>query len=159
MKKEIYIINISYYWDANHARAHYTFDGGLTYKNEGQADEIFYKSVKGFDPVNDPNGKWNEVSDVEETHTSVKSPNYTLVNEVLADNFEDTLTEYFARVASVQWAFCYKAGDELVIYEMNAREFETFIRTFHYWNEKTHLLRGKKLSITMIEWLDKRVTE
>ena len=79
MKRVIYNIEgINYIYDARRKGAKYSFDGGQTWKNNGEAVEIVLKWALGLEATKDGNTPFDKGSDIEEYKASVKSPKFTL---------------------------------------------------------------------------------
>ena len=125
--------------------------------NNGEVVEIICKVVRGFEAIKDGNGKFDKVSDIDgkDIHASVKSARFTLCNEVLSDNFEDSIKIYFTRTASTSWIFgIYDDTDIFTEYTMNKAEFSDFLHEFCTFERKR--VRCGKLTRKMREWLDSR---
>ena len=157
MRKQIEEIKIDYIYDTNHKRANYSFDGGQHWRNGGEFAEIITKSVLGFVPEKDPNTGYDEASDIEEVNASVKSSAFTLVNKVLADNFEETVDRYFETVHSDKWIFTVVMENVATLYWMDADEFRRFIYQFCYFNERK-CVRCRAISGKMVRWLEERAS-
>lgn len=98
---------------------------------------------------------WNEGSDLPEQRMSVKSAKFSLCSygQLNGDGFEAKLDDFFARVASIRFAYITK---EYVVYEMNATEFRMFLERFSYLSEVKKSggkIKGKGESKIMLEWL------
>ena len=126
--------------------------------NGGEACEIFSKVVRNLPAIKDPNGSFDTSSDIEyeDQHISVKSPRFTLCNEILSDNFTDSIEIYFTRTASTSWIFdIYEEKLNIFIeYTMNKAEFSDFLHEFCTFERKR--VRCGKLTRKMREWLDSR---
>lgn len=159
MERKVYDISkANYKFDASRRNNKYTFDG-IKWVNAGEAIEILLKFVLGLLAKKDPNTGWNEGNDIEEYKASVKSPNFTLVNSVIGETFEEVKEEYFKHVASEIVIFGIIAGDELITYWMDMNEFDEYLKEFGTWEKTRKVIRGKKLSNQMVTWLEKRVVE
>lgn len=157
MKKNSYEIDISYSYNPNHKGAHYSFDGGATHCNGGEAMEIFTKAGKGYRPVKDANTSYDIDSDIPELSASVKSSKATLVNKYLGADFETSLNTYFANVHSTLWIWAVKIEETLTTYEMNRVEFEEFTRKWAGYDNSRKVIRYKSTTGIMIKWLEERV--
>lgn len=155
MKKTTYTLTLAYTYDPTHKGAPYTLDG-QHWMNNGEYMECAIKSVLGYEAVKDANVPYNMGSDIPELNASVKSSRFTLTNMPLADNFEDSIKTYFETVHSTIWMYGVKLDEEIVIYEMNAEEFESFLREFSNMNERK-VIRAKATSTKMLKWFEGRV--
>jgi hypothetical protein len=66
------------------------------------------------------------------------------------------LSRYFAEVHSTNFSYVAIIDDTLVEYNMNAEEFNEFIRTWASINERK-VIRFKSTSGKMLRWLEERV--
>lgn len=156
MKKTITAINFEYiYSPIEHKRACYSLDGEHWF-NHGDFCEIADKSAKGLPLKKDANTSYDKGSDIEETNTSVKSSGATLVNKVLGYDFESTKAMYFATCHSNNWDWVVVTTEEIIIYNMNRKEFEAFMDTFASFNERKYI-RFKKDSLKMMNWFEERL--
>lgn len=155
MKREVYTITKDYQFDSTHAGAPYSIDG--KHCNAGEAVEILLKAALELTAEKDPNTPFDEGSDIPELHASVKSPNFTLTSVNLGESFEEVMENYFERTASTCTAWGYIAGEELVVYWMSMDEFREYLEEFGTWEKSRKVIRGKKLSKKMLDWLDKRM--
>ena len=155
MKKNTYEINIAYTFDPAHKGANYTFDGEH-WTNGGEFAEIITKSVLGFKPEKDANTRYDKASDIEEINASVKSSRFTLANCVLADTFAESVNKYFETVHSTLWIYTVVVEDTAILYHMNKKEFEEFVNTFCFLNERK-VVRCKATSGKMIKWLEEKI--
>ena len=153
MTKSVHTLTLNYTYDSAHSGAHYTINGGQSYMNGGEFAEIATKSVLGYTVAKDANTPFNEGSDIEELHASVKSSRATLVNFKLADTFEESVQRYFAETASSLFIYTVVIEKEVTLYSMDASEFEAFIRQFSGLNERGYV-RFKSTSTKMIAWLE-----
>lgn len=147
MKKTVYNNLKPYIYDASRKGAKYSFDGGATYCNAGEAFEISLKDKKGFDAVKDANTAYNEGSDIEETRTSVKSWAFTLASACKGGSFEEIIEKFFLNVHSSNFSFGWFIDDELIEYNMNADEFKHFLYRFCKYDKHSRTVRGPKFSI------------
>ena len=155
MRKSTYDVNISYTHNPAHKGAPYTFDG-IRWMNNGEYMECMVKSVLGYEAVKDANVPYDRGSDIPELNASVKSSRFTLTNRSLADDFETSLKEYFRTVHSTIWLYGIQLDDQITIYEMNAQEFESFLRAFAGMNERK-VIRARATTARMIAWFESRV--
>lgn len=156
MTKTVTTITISYIYDSSRSGAHYSFDGGAHWSNNGDAVEVFQKSALGFAPTKDANTRYDLASDIEELNASVKSSRFTLTNMKLADTFEESLDRYFETVHSTLWLYGVVMENELTTYYMDATEFRTYLETWAGLNERG-VIRAKATSTKMIQWLESRL--
>ena len=154
MKRTSYTLNLNYTYDPTHKGAPYTFDG-QHWMNNGEYMECCIKSVLGFAPVKDSSTPYDIASDIPELNASVKSSRFTLVNRRLAETFEDSLRVYFSTVHSTTWLYGIQVDNDIIIYEMDKAEFESFLREFSSLNERK-VIRAKATSAKMIAWLENR---
>ena len=158
MKRVIYNIEgINYIYDARRKGAKYSFDGGQTWKNNGEAVEIVLKWALGLKATKDGNTPFDKGSDIEEYKASVKSPKFTLTTCNIGNDKETIVSEYFKRTASKQTVYGYIAGEELITYWMNMEEFGEYLKEFGYYDNHSGYVRGKALSNKMVTWFEKRV--
>lgn len=156
MNKTTATMPINYFYDTNHAKAHYLIEGETTYKNGGEFAEVVCKVVRGFKAVKDANTKFDKGSDIEETATSIKSNGCGLTDEKLADNKEDFLKVYFERVHSTNVDYVIIVDDLVNIYNMDMNEFKLFTNEFAKWDIHSKKVRIKT-TLKMIKWLEERV--
>ena len=160
MKRVVYnIIGIDYIFDASRKGAKYSFDGGRTWKNNGEAVEIILKWALGLEASKDANTPFDKGSDIEEYKASVKSPKFTLTTCNIGNNKEDIIREYFKRTASKQTVYGYIAGEEIITYWMDMEEFKEYLDEFGYYDNHSGYVRGKALSNKMINWFEKRIAK
>ena len=157
MKKTTSEIKISYIFNPDKKSTKYSFDGGCHWCNAGDANEIFDKANKGFTAEKDACTAYNIASDIEQTHTSVKSSKATLVNKNLGNSFDEVLSFYFQTVASTNWDWVVRIDDQLTVYNMNRTEFEQFTRNWATWDKDRKVIRFKSTSTKMLRWLDERI--
>lgn len=165
MKKTVYNIgNFKYRYDGERKGAKYSWydpiKGSYTWGNVGDLFEVADKFAKGLPPHKDGKGKYNESSDIEETHTSCKSWYFTLAT-IKAESFEKVLDIYWKDVASTNFDFGWIEGDDLVVYNMNADEFNQFLYRFATYKKSDKVIRGPRLSnarrIEVETWLEMRI--
>ena len=135
MTKSVHTLTINYTYDSAHSGAHYTLDG-VHYMNAGEWAEVATKAVLGYELSKDASTPFNEGSDIEEIHASVK--------------------RYFEEVASSVFIYTVVLEQEVTLYTMNATEFEDFIRQFSALNERG-VIRFRSTSTKMIAWLENRI--
>ena len=164
MRRNIYNISrFSYVFESARKGAKYYYydevDECYKWGNGGELYEVALKWAKGYAAHKDPNGSYCDGSDIEETHTSVKSWKFTLASACKADTFELNLEKFFANVASTNFSFGWIEGEELVEYNMNCDEFEQFLYRFCKLENK--IVRGPSWSnrkrLEVEGWLEKRV--
>ena len=106
------------------------------------------------------NLKWNEGSDLPEQHISVKSAKFSLCagGQLAGDTMQEMISDYFARVASLIFAYVTK---DYKVYEMNASEFREFLEKFGYLSYESDTkkikIKAKSESKMMLEWFEARV--
>lgn len=155
MKRTTYPLTLTYTFDPTHKGAPYTLDG-KHWMNNGEYMECAIKSVLGYEAIKDANVPYDMGSDIPEMNASVKSSRFTLTNMSLADNFEDSIRNYFETVHSTIWLYGVKLDEEIIIYEMNAEEFESFLREFSNMNERK-VIRAKATSTKMLKWFESKI--
>jgi hypothetical protein len=154
MKKTTYTLNVNYQFVAEHKGAPYTFDG-QHFMNAGEFKEAIRKVVAGLECKKDANTPFDEGSDIEEYNTSVKSSGAT-ISPVKGDTLEGIMTEYFERVHSTNWDYVTLVDEEVIVYNMNAKEFQEFVENFGKVNDRK-VVRLLKESGRMIRWLEERI--
>jgi hypothetical protein len=166
MKKTVY--NVSrheFIFDSTRKGAKYNFydelDECYKWGNCGEFDEVELKWARGLTAHKDPNGSYKDGSDIEETHTSVKGWNFTLTSAIKEDSFEKVLEVFKMNVASTNFSFTWREGDERVEYNMNMDEFEQFLYRFASYAKDRKTIRGPKFSMKkraeVERWLEERV--
>jgi len=156
MTKTEYRINFKFQFDPTHKGAPYTMDGDH-FMNGGEFAEIADKMVKGLGSTKDANTPFDKGSDIEQTNTSVKSSKATLTSAQIGYDFNSIKRCYFERVHSTNWDYVIVIDDTVVIYNMNASEFESFLDNWAAYNKERNVIRIKATSGKMIRWLDERV--
>ena len=156
MTRTEYTINFHYEFNPEHKGAPYTLDGEH-YMNGGEFAEIADKMVKGLGSTKDANTPFDKGSDIPETDTSVKSSKATLTGVQIGYDFESIKRCYFARVHSTNWDYVIIIDDTVIIYNMNASEFESFLDNWANYYKDRNTIRIKGTSGKMIKWLDERV--
>ena len=150
MLKNTYSIVTNFTYDADHKGAHYLIDG--KYYNTGEAIEIMLKACKGFKACKDASTRFDKGSDIEETHTSIKTLGFSLC-ESIADNFSDTIAEYFKRTASTNVSYALIVNEEIVEYNMSLEEFKEMLERFGAWDKASKKIRVKR---NPLAWLEMR---
>ena len=145
MTKTEYTINFKFAFDPTHKGAPYTLDGEH-YMNGGEFAEVADKMVKGFGSKKDANTPFDKGSDIEETDTSVKSSKATLTSAQIGYDFE-----------SINWDYVVIVDDTVIIYNMNASEFESFLDNWATYCKDRNVIRMKATSGKMLRWFDERV--
>jgi hypothetical protein len=156
MTKTTSEINIRYFYEPNRSRVKYSLDGEK-WINGGDFAEIANKASKGLAPEKDGNTPYDKGSDIEETHTSVKSSKAALTQVVIGNSFETILRNYFAHTASNNWDWTVIIDNTVTIYNMNRPEFERFVRQFGYYEEARQIIRFKATTGKMIKWLEENL--
>ena len=156
MTKTEYTINFKFAFDPAHKGAPYTLDGEH-YMNGGEFAEIADKMVKGLGNKKDANTPFDQGSDIEETDTSVKSSKATLTSAQIGYDFDSIKRCYFARVHSTNWDYVVVLDDTVIIYNMNAAEFESFLDNWSSYCKDRNIIRIKATSGKMLRWFDERV--
>ena len=128
---------------------------GIRFMNCGEFLEAIRKFVAGFECEKDANTPFDKGSDIEETNTSVKSSGAT-ISPLQGETVDGIMEEYFKRVHSDNWDYVTMIDDEIIVYNMDAKEFGTFVKTFGKVNERK-VIRLKKESGKMIKWFEERV--
>lgn len=156
MTKTEYTINFKFTFDPTHKGAPYTLDGEH-YMNSGEFAEVADKMVKGYGSKKDANTPFDKGSDIEETNTSVKSSKATLTSAQIGYDFDSIKRCYFARVHSTNWDYVVILDDTVIIYNMDAAEFESFLDNWSTYCKDRNVIRIKTTSGKMLRWLDERV--
>lgn len=127
--------------------------------NNGDFFEVANKFAKGYEPHKDGNGRYDKGSDIEQTKTSCKTWEFTLA-PIKDESFEKILKIYWLNVASNNFDFGWKEGDELIVYNMNCDEFNQFLYRFGRYDKTRKVIRGPRLTndrrIEVEKWLDAR---
>lgn len=160
MKKYEYTNTMPYIYDANKKGSKYSMDNGKTFKNHGEWCESVAKFHRGLEYLINPTTRWDNGSDIEEIHASVKSSNATLAS-IFGNSAEQIMDTYFEKVASTLWIYVVDTEDTIIEYHMNKIEFREFMNEWHEFAiaSGSHLrkVRIKKTSGKMIKWLEERV--
>lgn len=156
MKKSVFTMNFHFEYDPAHRGAPYSLDGEH-YMNAGEFAEVADKLCKGFGSSKDANTPFDKGSDIAETMTSVKSSKATLTGAQIGYDFESIKKCYFARVHSTNWDYVVIMDDTLMVYNMDAAEFEDFMDNWATYSKDRNVIRFKATSGKMLNWLDERV--
>ncbi len=156
MTKTEYTINFKFTFDPEHRGAPYTLDSEH-YMNGGEFAEVADKMAKGFGSKKDANTPFDKGSDIEETNTSVKSSKATLTSAQIGYDFDSIKRCYFARVHSTNWDYVVVLDDTMIIYNMDAAEFESFLDNWSSYCKDRNVIRIKATSGKMLRWFDERV--
>lgn len=140
----------------DHSGAHYLMSDGRHY-NTGEFLEASVKNSLGLDWHKDANTPWNKGSDIEETHTSVKSSKFTLASDLRGDTVEEVLEQYFEQVASTNWDYVIQIDEQIYVYNMNRDEFKAFVLQFARIDKTRRTVRGLATSSKTIAWLQNRL--
>lgn len=164
MKKVTYINEMPYIYDASHARSHYLPNGSDKYKNRGEIIESIAKYHRGIYTDSNPNTSWENGSDIESEHASVKSSEGGLGRNI--GGYNNTASEkikaYFKGTASKVfiWIEWNEKTQEVTEYQMNKKEFGAFIQKFtrvhNMSNHKEVCVRFNKSSQKMLNWFEER---
>lgn len=157
MTKTIYSINFAYGFDGTRKGAKYTFDG-THYKNTGEFLEFALKRILGYADWNVKDSHRFDVdSDITDLRCSIKSAESSLFNIHLADNFDDSLELYFAKVHSTMWKYVMLVNDTLVVYTMNREKFREFVSLFGRWDSYKGKIKIKTNSKKLLGWLEENL--
>lgn len=156
MKKSVFTMNFHFEYDPAHRGAPYSLDGEH-YMNAGEFAEVADKLCKGFGSSKDANTPFDKGSDIAETMTSVKSSKATLTGAQIGYDFESIKKCYFAKVHSTNWDYVVIMDDTLMVYNMDAAEFEDFMDNWATYSKDRNVIRFKATSGKMLNWLDERV--
>ena len=140
----------------DHSGAHYLMSDGRYY-NTGEFLEATDKNSRGLDWHKDANIPWNKGSDIEQTHTSVKSSKFTLASDLTGDTVEEVLEQYFEQVASTNWDYVIQIDEQIYIYNMNRDEFKAFVLQFARIDKTRRTVRGLETSSKTVRWLEERL--
>jgi hypothetical protein len=158
MYKVYYENSMPYSYEPNRMGAKYLIDGA--YKNHGEFLESAVKFHRGLDYRVNPLTKWNEGSDIEETHESIKSSRSTLAC-IYGETIDEILEVYFENVASFEFTYVIDIDNMIYEYHMNKSEFCAFCQQFARltdsskgYGKKVYLMRT---SMKTIEWLEKKM--
>lgn len=149
-------INFQFQFDPERKGAKFTLDG-IHWLNSGEFAEVADKAIKGYDLSKDANTAYDKGSDIKETRTSVKSGKATLTSKVLGNSMKEVLNTYFANTHSTNWDWVVLIDDEVIIYNMNAKEFNEFTREWATYDANRKVVRYKATSGKMLKWLEERV--
>lgn len=124
---------------------------GAEWNNRGGKCEIALKRYLGYecDKVA-PRGHY----DIEELHAEVKSADSTLLNCKIADTLEESINKYFDMVDIDKWFYVDISGAQCIAFEMDAREFYSFLCEFTRYDESRGTVRIATLSRRMRKWVE-----
>lgn len=157
MKKAEFALNREYIFNPEHKGAPYSLNGGENWMNHGDLCEAMFKSVLGLEAKKDACGSYDKTDDVPELGASVKSGNCTLVNKVLGYDFDSVKKFYFATCHSTSWVWVSIKDETLTAYYMSREEFENFMDNWASFAKDRKVIRFKKESLIMLNWLEQRV--
>ena len=149
--KQYFTITTPARYDADHMRAHYTFDN-VHFFNAGEYIETLCKLACGLSAKKDSSTPYNVDSDIPEYQASVKSSAATLVNWKLGETLSESLDVYFTNTASKAFWYGRIEKQTLIIYKMNSSTFRRFLEKFSAINERG-CVRVKQENSAMIKWL------
>lgn len=162
MNIERYINTLPYIRDDALAGSKYFINGEGARRNRGELLESIAKWHRGEYCATNPTTSWEDGSDIESIHASVKSSEGSLGRQI--GGYEATgaqkISVYFKSVASKVfiWITIDEATQMVTEYQMNKSEFGKFIRVFtrycHASNHKEINVRFKKESKKMIRFLE-----
>ena len=149
-------IRLQYIFDATRKGAKYSVNNGKNWMNGGEFMEIIAKAIYGIDLLEkDANTPFDKGSDIEELEMSVKSSKATLCCPI-GKTWDETITNYFQRVHSTTWGYVVMIDDTATVYEMNAKEFKSFLETWANWDDSRKVVRMKATSGKMVKWFEER---
>lgn len=158
MTRNEYLITMPYEFDPNRKGAKYKI--GNAFKNNGEFLESIAKHHRGLEYLVNPTTRWDNGSDIESEHASVKSGKASLAT-IYGNSLNEILDIYFEKVASTKWLYLVRVEESVVEYEMNATEFRAFMETWGRISAESgsHKMKAKILptSMKMIKWLEERV--
>ena len=160
MTKETYKNTLEYTYNPNHSRSHYLIKGCTSYCNRGELLESIAKTHRGLWTPHNPTTAFDEGSDIESEHTSVKSSDGHFARNLNGYTYSEQIKDFFRRVASKK--FLWMEFDEktqmVTEYLMTKREFGAFVyrfsRVMRSYSNGTEKPRFRPTSKTMIEWLE-----
>lgn len=125
---------------------------GAQYTNRGGWYEIALKRALGYkcDKVA-PRGTY----DIEEIKGEIKSADATLYNAKLGADLTQSINKYFDMVDIDKWYYVGKRNNELYIFEMNAKEFYSFLCEFARYDTTRGTVRLATLSRRMRKWAER----
>lgn len=157
MFKMMYEIKMPYEYHADRKGAKYKI--GEAFKNGGEFLESVAKCARGLDYLVNPTTNFDEGSDIESEHASVKSGKASLAC-LYGESFEEIVAEYFARVASTKWIYMVQIDESVIEYHMNKTEFAEFINEWGAIGIESgshrKKVRIKATSGKMVAWLEAR---
>lgn len=125
--------------------------------NCGAANECAIKSGLGLPATKDGNGAFDVTDDIPEYSASVKSSAATLVNRKLGNNFDEVVNAYFEQVHSkiVWYSVIDVEHKQVVVYEMNHKEFRQYLKLFSRFDESRKVIRlNKDAKSKNLYWLE-----
>lgn len=124
---------------------------GAQWNNRGGKCEIALKRYLGYecDKVA-PRGHY----DIEELRAEVKSADSTLLNCKIADTLEQSINKYFDMVDIDKWFYMNISGAQCIAFEMDAREFYSFLSEFTRYDTTRGTVRIATLSRRMLKWVE-----
>lgn len=162
MTIERYINTLPYIRNDALKNSKYFINGETARRNRGELLESIAKWHRGEYCATNPTTSWEDGSDIESIHASVKSSEGSLGRQI--GGYEATgaqkISTYFKGVASKVFIWMTIDEDTQIVteYQMNKSEFGKFIRLFtrycHASNRKEINVRFKKESKEMIRFLE-----
>lgn len=159
---ERYTNTLPYTRDDTLKNSKYFINGESSRRNRGELLESIAKWHRGEYCATNPTTSWEDGSDIESIHASVKSSEGSLGRQI--GGYEATGAEkisiYFKGVASriFIWMTIDEDTQMVTEYQMNKSEFGKFTRSFtrycHASNHKEINVRFKKESKKMISFLE-----
>lgn len=162
MKKVTYINEMPYSFHSEHPISHYRLENG-SYRNHGEICESIVKYHLGLFTVVNKNTSWNNGSDIESFHSSVKSSGGCLGRNFNGlHNPNQQIAYYFKNVPSSNfvWVIWNEQTEEVIEFWMTKKEFGAFVREFTYYARDSKMkdlaIRFRKDSKKMRAWLEDR---
>ena len=159
MIKITYVNTMPYAYEPDRKGSKYLI--GDAYKNHGEWLESVAKFHRGLEYLVNPNGAYDNSSDIESLNASVKSTGASLAR-VYGNSYEQIKETYFANVHSTLWIYIQDIGEEIVEYHMNRKEFEEFLDNHHELavESGSHLTKVRlRKNMKMLKWLEERVDD
>lgn len=157
MIKVQYTVTIPYFFNPDHKGAHYSFDNGKTYKNNGEFMESAAKYQRNLEYLVNPATAYDKGSDIESLNASVKTPAASLAC-IYGNDKNDILEKYFKNVHSTLWIFMFMKNETVYEYHMNKAEFKDFLQKFGKLDmdskTKKNKIRIKNLTKSMVSYLE-----
>lgn len=154
MKTVTALENLAKFINDGTPRAPYTFDGGKTHKNAGQAKEILAKSVRGL-ALNVQSGKdFTKEADLQELNVSVKSAEATIphvkgTSYVSVNEYADSFT---ANDCANSYIYAMLTNTHYIEYTLSKALMNKFIKRFG--TLKGDVVRLPKDSKLVTAWLE-----